>query len=120
MACACLALATTTIIVPSLAGGIYSTISVGPDTPGWYNEAGLTSTIVGGFDGTQNSLAASGTGKNQFYISGADLFGGSSLTIGDIASITCSMRPRWSSVVTQPPWTQVTPSIGVYGDTGAP
>jgi len=92
MACACLALATTTITVPSLAGGIYSTISVGPDTPGWYNEAGLTSTIVGGFDGTQNSLAASGTGKNQFYISGADLFGGSSLTIGDIASITYSTR----------------------------
>ena len=93
MACACLALATTTITLPSLAGDIvYSTISVSPDDPGWYNEAGSTSTIVGGFDGTKNSLAASGTGKNQFYITGATLFGGSALTIGDIASIDYSTK----------------------------
>ena len=85
--------AAASIAAPSLAGGTtYSTIFVGPETAGWYDAAGLTSTVTGGYDGTQNSLAASGDGKNQFYISGEDLFGGSGLTIGDINSISYSTK----------------------------
>ena len=85
--------AAASIAAPSLAGvTTYSTISVGPETEGWYNAADLTSTVTGGYDGTQNSLAASGDGKNQFYITGEDIFGGSGLTIGDINSINYSTK----------------------------
>ena len=34
---ALLVVASVTITAPLLAGVTYSTISVGPDTPGWYN-----------------------------------------------------------------------------------
>ncbi|MCP4011999.1 MAG: hypothetical protein GY728_02705 [Phycisphaeraceae bacterium] len=119
---ALLVVASVTITAPSLAGVTYSTISVGPDTPGWYNQAGLTSTIAGGFDGTQSSLAASGTGKNQFYITGADLFGGSSLTLGDIASITYSTKksgdagsPDWFIQIYTDPYTD-SPGSSWYGN----
>ena len=95
--------AAATIAAPSLAGGTsYSTISVGPDTTGWYDESGLTSTVTGGYDGTQNSLAASGTGKNQFYISGESLFGGSPLNISDIVSISYSTNK--SGGASSPDW----------------
>ena len=95
--------AAATIAAPSLAGGTtYSTISVGPETAGWYDADGLTSTVTGGYDGTQNSLAASGDGKNQFYISGEDLFGSAGLTIGDINSISYSTKK--SGDASSPDW----------------
>ena len=95
--------AAATIAAPSLAGSTtYSTISVGPDTTGWYDAAGLTSTVIGGYDGTQNSLAASGTGKNQLYIDGVTLFGSSGLTIGDIDSISYSTKK--SGGASSPDW----------------
>ena len=96
-------IAAASIAAPSLAGTVtYSTISVGPDTEGWYDADGLTSTVTGGYDGTTNSLAASGTGKNQFYITGEDMFGGSGLTIGDINSINYSTKK--SGDASSPDW----------------
>lgn len=76
------------ITVPATAG-VVNTITVNPDTAGWYNAVSTTSTVDGGFDGTLNSLQASGDGKNQFYLSGADI---GATTIGDIASISYSTR----------------------------
>ena len=90
------------IATPTLGGTSFTTISVGPDTEGWYNAAGLTSTVTGGFDGTTNSLAASGDGKNQFYITGESLFGGSPLEISDIASISYSTNKSGGS--NSPDW----------------
>lgn len=95
--------AAASIAAPSLAGTVtYSTISVGPDTEGWYNAAGLTSTVTGGFDGTTNSLAASGDGKNQFYIGAETLLGSPGLTIGDINSISYSTKK--SGGASSPDW----------------
>ena len=71
----------------ALAGIDYTTLTIGPDTEGWFNEAGLTSTVAGGYLGGETSLAASGDGKNQFYVTGEALFGTASVTIDDIASI---------------------------------
>ena len=45
-----------------------------------------------GFASGEDSLRASGDGKNQFYLTGASIFGGSPVTIGDIASISYSTR----------------------------
>ncbi len=115
--------AAASIAAPSLAGTVtYSTISVGPETEGWYNADGLTSTVTGGYDGTQNSLAASGTGKNQFYITGEDMFGGSGLTIGDINSISYSTKksgdagsPDWFMQIYTNPYSG-SPGSSWYGN----
>ena len=79
-------LAVAALVAPVTAGGITRIIEVGPDTIGWSNAAGSTSLVSNGFAGGQDSLRASGDGKNQFYLTGASIFGGSPVTIGDIAS----------------------------------
>ena len=90
------------IIMTSASADItYTTLTVGPETSGWYNQAGLTSTVDGGYFG-QNSLAASGSGKNQLYFDSDTLFGSSDLTIGDIASIEYSTLK--SSGGSSPDW----------------
>lgn len=76
-------------VAGSAAAGTVNTITVSPDTDGWYNAASTTSLVTGGFDGTLDSLQASGDGKNQFYLSGADI---GATTIGDIASISYSTK----------------------------
>ena len=46
-----------------------TTVIVKPETTGWYNASAPTSLEFVGFDSTFNSLQASGSGKNQFYMS---------------------------------------------------
>ena len=45
-----------------------TTFIVKPDTIGWYNASDPTSLVNEGFDSAFNSLQASGSGKNQFYM----------------------------------------------------
>ena len=110
------AAATTTL---PAAAGVTNTITIGPDTPGWYDADTPTSTVPGGFDGTLDSLQASGTGKNQFYLSGADI---GATTIGDIASITYSTNkagdggsPDWFIQIYTTPY-EGSPGSSWYGN----
>lgn len=79
--------ATACLSVPA-AAGVSRTITVGPDSGGWYNAASTTSTVADSILGPSvNSLRASGDGKNQFYLTGAEIFGDTPSTLGDIESI---------------------------------
>ena len=100
--------AATTTTLPA-AAGVTNTITIGPDTPGRHDAGIPTSSVPGWFDGSLDSLQASGTGRNQFR-----------LTAESIGATTIDApRGRWNTWSTETGTNQLDWGDSSGGDLGA-